>query len=161
MGLPQRRPDRPVLLFDLIHLISPRPLLMIAGTEADTAYFSRQAIEKANEPKELFWIEGATHIDLYDKDACVPTVVTKMASFFKESLAATAEPVSSASSSDGVWDALHINSVDEGPDGRPLISARNMWAIYHVTKRGEDPLASRRMAKRLPLGPERGLLLAA
>ncbi|MFB7311890.1 alpha/beta hydrolase [Streptomyces sp. NPDC056192] len=74
--------------YDLIHLISPRPLLMIAGTEADTAYFSRQAIEKANEPKELFWIEGATHIDLYDKDEYVPTAVTKMASFFKESLAA-------------------------------------------------------------------------
>ncbi|GDY80241.1 hypothetical protein SAV31267_097260 [Streptomyces avermitilis] len=45
------------------------------------------------------------------------------------------EPVSSASSSDGVWDAFHINSVDEGPDGRLLISARNMWAIYDVTKR--------------------------
>ncbi|MFD7756011.1 alpha/beta hydrolase [Streptomyces sp. NPDC059757] len=74
--------------YDLIHLISPRPLLMIAGTEADTAYFSRQAIEKANEPKELFWIEGATHIDLYDKDEYVPTAVTRMASFFKESLAA-------------------------------------------------------------------------
>ncbi|WP_331743740.1 arylsulfotransferase family protein (plasmid) [Streptomyces sp. NBC_01136] len=45
------------------------------------------------------------------------------------------EPVSSASSSDGVWDAFHINSVDEGPDGRLLISARNMWAIYDISKR--------------------------
>ncbi|MFD4542052.1 arylsulfotransferase family protein [Streptomyces bauhiniae] len=45
------------------------------------------------------------------------------------------EPVSSASSSDGVWDAFHINSVDEGPDGRLLISARNMWAIYDVNKK--------------------------
>ncbi len=44
------------------------------------------------------------------------------------------EPVSSASSSEGVWDAFHINSVDEGPDGRLLISARNMWAIYDVAK---------------------------
>jgi hypothetical protein len=34
-----------------------------------------------------------------------------------------------------VWDAFHINSVDEGPDGRQLISARNMWAIYNVTKK--------------------------
>ncbi|MEV7390641.1 arylsulfotransferase family protein [Streptomyces sp. NPDC091215] len=45
------------------------------------------------------------------------------------------EPVSSASSSDGVWDAFHINSVDEGPDGRLLVSARNMWAVYDITRR--------------------------
>ncbi|MCW7944856.1 hypothetical protein AAW14_23010 [Streptomyces hygroscopicus] len=45
------------------------------------------------------------------------------------------EPVSSASSSDGVWDAFHINSVDEGPGGQWLISSRNMWAIYDVSKR--------------------------
>ncbi|MGW2898171.1 arylsulfotransferase family protein [Streptomyces sp. NPDC001212] len=31
--------------------------------------------------------------------------------------------------------AFHINSVDEGPDGRLLISARNMWAIYDVSKK--------------------------
>ncbi len=68
--------------FDLIHLISPRPLLMIAGTEAATGYFTREAIEKAQEPKELFWIDGATHVDLYDKEECLPTVVAKMAGFF-------------------------------------------------------------------------------
>jgi fermentation-respiration switch protein FrsA (DUF1100 family) len=46
--------------------ISPRPLLMIAGTAAETAYFSEEAIKKADEPKELFWINGATHIDVYE-----------------------------------------------------------------------------------------------
>ncbi|MFE1251630.1 arylsulfotransferase family protein [Streptomyces sp. NPDC058735] len=45
------------------------------------------------------------------------------------------QPASDATSSGGVWDAFHINSVDEGPGGRLLISARNMWAIYDVTKR--------------------------
>ncbi|WP_307821997.1 arylsulfotransferase family protein [Streptomyces coffeae] len=45
------------------------------------------------------------------------------------------EPVSSASSSDGVWDPFHINSVEQGRDGRLLISARNMWAIYNVAKK--------------------------
>lgn len=74
--------------FDLVHLIAPRPLLMIAGTEADTAYFSREAIEKARGPKELFWIEGATHIDLYDREEFVPAAVTKLASFFRANLAA-------------------------------------------------------------------------
>ncbi|GAB4060956.1 hypothetical protein GCM10028775_78730 [Catellatospora paridis] len=48
-------------------LISPRPLLMIAGTKADTKYFSEQAYAQAKEPKELYLIDGATHIDLYDK----------------------------------------------------------------------------------------------
>src|SRR5262249_52902460 len=46
--------------FRLIDLISPRPLLMVAGSETVTDYFSREAIAKAREPKELFWIDGAT-----------------------------------------------------------------------------------------------------
>jgi fermentation-respiration switch protein FrsA (DUF1100 family) len=53
--------------YDRVDMISPRPLLMIAGTKADTKYFSERAIEKAKEPKELFLIDGATHISLYDK----------------------------------------------------------------------------------------------
>jgi len=39
--------------YDHVDLISPRPLLTIAGTNADTLYFSEQAIAKAAEPKEL------------------------------------------------------------------------------------------------------------
>lgn len=57
--------------FDLIRLISPRPLLMIADTEAASAYFSQEAIEEAQQPKEL-WIDGATHVDLYDKEEYLP-----------------------------------------------------------------------------------------
>jgi fermentation-respiration switch protein FrsA (DUF1100 family) len=75
--------------FDMIHLIPPRPLLMIAGTEAATAYLSREAIEKAKEPKELFWIDGATHVDLYDKEEYLPTVVAKLDDFFGASLGGT------------------------------------------------------------------------
>ncbi|MDT0611092.1 alpha/beta hydrolase [Streptomyces lancefieldiae] len=74
--------------YAMIRLISPRPLLMIVGSEAETAYFSREAIEKAAEPKELFVIDGATHIDLYDKDAYVTPAVAKLAEFFGTHLAA-------------------------------------------------------------------------
>jgi fermentation-respiration switch protein FrsA (DUF1100 family) len=72
--------------FDFIHLIAPRPLLMIAGTAAVTAYLSREAIEQAEEPKELFWIEGATHVDLYDKEEYLPTTMAKLTDFFQTSL---------------------------------------------------------------------------
>lgn len=68
--------------FGLIHLILPRPLLVIVGTEAATAYLSQEAVEKAREPKELCWIDGASHVDLYDKEEYVPIVVAKLADLF-------------------------------------------------------------------------------
>lgn len=43
-------------------------------------------------------------------------------------------PASDASSSGGVWDAYHLNSIDEGPGGRLLLSSRNMWAIYEISR---------------------------
>ncbi|MER5430218.1 alpha/beta hydrolase [Streptomyces sp. NPDC002588] len=73
--------------YALIELISPRPLLMIAGSEAESAYFSREAIAQAAEPKELVVIDGATHIDLYDKDEYVTPAVAKLAEFFGKHLA--------------------------------------------------------------------------
>ncbi|KUM78415.1 alpha/beta hydrolase [Streptomyces curacoi] len=66
--------------------ISPRPLLMIAGTDADTRYFTEEAIAQANEPKELYLIEGATHIDLYDKNEYVTPAVAKISEFFGKHL---------------------------------------------------------------------------
>ena len=71
--------------YDHVDMISPRPLLMIAGTNADTRFFSEMAIEKA-EPKELFLIDGATHIALYDKKEYVDPAVEKMNSFFRQYL---------------------------------------------------------------------------
>ncbi|RFU33854.1 hypothetical protein B7463_g2483, partial [Scytalidium lignicola] len=52
--------------FNFQHLISPRPLLMIAGSEAETLHYSKAAVEAAKEPKELFIVEGKNHFDLYD-----------------------------------------------------------------------------------------------
>ncbi|MEU9453128.1 alpha/beta hydrolase [Streptomyces sp. NPDC048277] len=73
--------------YAMIRLISPRPLLMIAGSEAESAYFSQEAIEQAAEPKELAVIDGATHIDLYDKDEYVTPAVAKLTEFFGKHLA--------------------------------------------------------------------------
>ncbi len=72
--------------FEQIEAISPRPILMIAGSRADTLYFSKDALEKAKEPKELFVIPGASHIDMYDKPRYVTPAVAKLKEFFGKAL---------------------------------------------------------------------------
>ncbi|KAF9307126.1 hypothetical protein BG003_000783, partial [Podila horticola] len=66
--------------FSFLDWISPRPTLLIAGTKADTLCYSEQAYQLAKEPKELYLVEGATHIDLYDRG--VPHCVPKLKEFF-------------------------------------------------------------------------------
>jgi fermentation-respiration switch protein FrsA (DUF1100 family) len=51
-----------------IALIAPRPLLMIAGREAGTSHMTTDAIAKVQEPKELFRVDGATHVDPRDEE---------------------------------------------------------------------------------------------
>ncbi|MFJ5645560.1 alpha/beta hydrolase [Streptomyces sp. NPDC093223] len=72
--------------FHLVDLIAPRPLLMVAGDEASTAWMSEEALKKADEPKHLHWIRGAGHVDLYDR--YVSQVVPELTAFFTEHLAA-------------------------------------------------------------------------
>nr|WP_175802371.1 alpha/beta hydrolase [Burkholderia anthina] len=72
--------------FSLVHLISPRPLLMIAGTQADTRWMSEEAFSQAAEPKTLHWIDGASHVDLYDKAEYVVPAVRKLAAFYTDEL---------------------------------------------------------------------------
>ncbi|MEW2128927.1 alpha/beta hydrolase [Streptomyces sp. NPDC005435] len=74
--------------YALIRLLAPRPLLMIIGSKADTAYFSREAVAEAGDNAELFVVEGATHVDLYDKDEYVTPAVAELAGFFGKHLAA-------------------------------------------------------------------------
>jgi uncharacterized protein len=49
-------------------------------------YFSQEALERAKEPKELFIIPGATHIDLYDRPQFVGPAVVKLKDFFSKNL---------------------------------------------------------------------------
>lgn len=72
--------------FRFINMIAPRPLLSIVGTKAATKWLAEEAFPRAKEPKELFWIEGASHVDLYDKEQFVTPAVAKLAEFYRKNL---------------------------------------------------------------------------
>jgi fermentation-respiration switch protein FrsA (DUF1100 family) len=65
-----------------------QPLLMITGSKADTKYMTDEAFPKATnaKTKELFIIDGATHIQSYWKPEYVSQVVTKLVSFYQSNL---------------------------------------------------------------------------
>jgi len=72
---------------DHIALID-QPLLMIAGSKADSLYMSKDAIAKATgtKNKELFLIDGATHIETYWKPQYVDQAMGKLTLFFGDTL---------------------------------------------------------------------------
>ncbi|MFF1687911.1 MULTISPECIES: alpha/beta hydrolase [unclassified Streptomyces] len=72
--------------FARVDLIAPRPLMMIVGREAVTSWMSVHAFQNARGPKELVWIEGAVHNDLYDKDEYVTPAVARLTDFFHSHL---------------------------------------------------------------------------
>lgn len=65
-----------------------QPLLMMAGSKADTKYMTDEAFSKATNAKnkELFVIDGATHIQTYWKPEYVSQAVTKLNEFYKTNL---------------------------------------------------------------------------
>lgn len=70
--------------FNDIETISPRPLLFITGDQAHSKEFSEDAYKRAAEPKELYYVAGAGHVDLYDRVELIP--FDKLESFFKVNL---------------------------------------------------------------------------
>ncbi|MFV8326554.1 alpha/beta hydrolase [Flavobacterium sp. ZS1P14] len=70
--------------FNDIGTISPRPLLFITGDKAHSKEFSEDAYKRAEEPKELYYIKDAGHVDLYDKTNLIP--FDKLDTFFKKYL---------------------------------------------------------------------------
>ena len=72
---------------DQIELIE-QPLLMIAGSQADSLYMTEDAFTKAtgSKNKELFKVEGATHIETYWVPKYVNAVVAKLSPFYAKYL---------------------------------------------------------------------------
>ncbi|MBI1342150.1 MAG: alpha/beta hydrolase [Terrimonas sp.] len=65
-----------------------QPLLMMAGSKADTKYMTDEAFPNAinAKNKELFVIDGATHIQTYWKPEYVLQAVNKLVSFYQTNL---------------------------------------------------------------------------
>lgn len=68
---------------DNIELID-QPLLMMAGSKADSLYMSQEAFQKATgtQDKELFLVDGATHIQTYYQPQYVNQFVAKLQDFY-------------------------------------------------------------------------------
>jgi fermentation-respiration switch protein FrsA (DUF1100 family) len=71
--------------FDQVSTFLTQPVLVAAGSEAGSLWHSQKLYTKAHGPKELFIVEGATHMDLYD--CRVDLVVAKLTPFFTRNLA--------------------------------------------------------------------------
>jgi hypothetical protein len=78
--------------FNDIDAISPRPMLFIAGENAHSREFSEEAYKLAAEPKELFIVPGAGHVDLYDRVNLIPW--DKLTTFFNENLKKSTDLIS-------------------------------------------------------------------
>ncbi len=72
---------------DHIDLIQ-QPLLMIAGSKADSLYMTKDAFPKATgtKDKELFIIDGATHIETYWVPKYVNAAIGKLTAFYGRTL---------------------------------------------------------------------------
>lgn len=70
--------------FNDIETISPRALLFITGDQAHSKEFSEDAYKRAAEPKELYYVKGAGHVDLYDRVSLIP--FDKLDAFFTQHL---------------------------------------------------------------------------
>lgn len=86
-------------LLTYIHEISPRPILIIAGENAHSRYFSEDAYKAAAEPKTLIIIPNAVHVDLYDRLNIIP--FDKLEKFFKDNLKSEATAKASAKQTEG------------------------------------------------------------
>ena len=59
-------------------------MLFVAGENAHSRAYSEDAYVAAAEPKELYIVPDANHVDLYDQVDKIP--FDKLESFFKESM---------------------------------------------------------------------------
>jgi len=67
-----------------VEMISPRPILLIAGENAHSRYYSEDIYKMASDPRELVVVPNADHVDLYDRLDKIP--LDKLTAFFNRHL---------------------------------------------------------------------------
>lgn len=79
-----------IMMFDTFRFVErflTQPMLVIVGSKSETYHYSQDLYERvASAKKELFEIDNATHVDLYDITNYVDRAVMKLADFFNKSL---------------------------------------------------------------------------
>jgi hypothetical protein len=69
-----------------VAMIAPRPIMLVAGANAHSRYYSEDVYKAAADPKELVIVPNAEHVDLYDKREKIP--FDRLEAFFRQSLQA-------------------------------------------------------------------------
>lgn len=67
-----------------IAMIAPRPIMLVAGANAHSRYYSEDVYKAAADPKELVIVPDADHVDLYDKREKIP--FDRLEAFFRRNL---------------------------------------------------------------------------
>jgi fermentation-respiration switch protein FrsA (DUF1100 family) len=67
-----------------IEMLTPRPVMLVAGENAHSLYYSQDVYKAASNPKELVIVPNADHVDLYDKADKIP--FDRLATFFKQNM---------------------------------------------------------------------------
>jgi fermentation-respiration switch protein FrsA (DUF1100 family) len=68
-----------------LEMIAPRPVLIVAGENAHSRYYSEDVHGAAPDVTELLIVPDADHVDLYDRLHLIP--FERLAGFFEEHLA--------------------------------------------------------------------------
>nr|ANO42119.1 hypothetical protein A8713_033205 [Streptomyces sp. SAT1] len=74
-------------------LLDAAAMLQIIGARAVTTWMAVEAHRRATGPAELHRIEGASHVDLYDKKEYIDPAVDKLTAFFSGHLGAAPRSV--------------------------------------------------------------------
>lgn len=78
-----------IIAFDAaenIQELLTQPLLLIAGSDAGSLWQSKHFYDLAKTKKELFLVDHATHMTMYDQPDHVDKAVAKLASFYNKNL---------------------------------------------------------------------------
>lgn len=67
-----------------VAMIAPRPVMLVAGANAHSRYYSEDVYKAAADPKELVIVPDADHVDLYDQTKKIP--FDRLEAFFRQNL---------------------------------------------------------------------------